>query len=146
MNAGGVDKACKSNGCSSQHPATSDRQLITRMSFRYRKLRIYQEAINFHRLIVKLTKKFPIDFDYLRKQLRRSSLSTALNIAEGSAKNSDKDFRRYIGISLGSMNESMAGCEVALAESLISSEEFQSAEFAAENLVKQLGSFSKKLK
>lgn len=116
------------------------------MPFRYRTLRVYQEAIEFHRLIVGLTKKFPHEFNYLRNQVRRSSLSTVLNIAEGSAKNSDKDFNRYIAISLGSINESMASCEVALKEELISKEDFDAAEKAAENLTNQLGSFSKKLK
>ena len=69
----------------------------------------------------------------------------ALNVAEGSAKNSDKDFNRYIGISLGSINESMASCEVALVEGLVSKSEFEKAEQAAENLTKQLGSFRVKL-
>ena len=69
-----------------------------------------------------------------------------LNIAEGSAKNSDKDFNRYIGNSLGSINESMAGCEVALGEQLITKQEFDAAEKAAEDLTNQLGSFSQKLK
>lgn len=109
-------------------------------------MRVYQEAIDFHRLIVSLTRKFSHEFDYLRNQVRRSSLSVALNIAEGSAKNSDKDFARYIAISLGSINESMASCEVALAESLITQDEFNQAEKAAEDLTNQLGSFSKKLK
>ena len=86
------------------------------MAFRYRSLRVYQEAIAFHRLIVKRTKQFPREFEYLKNQVRRSSLSVVLNIAEGSAKNSDKDFNRYLVISLGSINESMAGCEVALIE------------------------------
>ncbi len=69
-----------------------------------------------------------------------------LNIAEGSAKNSDKDFNRYIGNSLGSINESMAGCEVALGEQLITKQEFGAAEKAGEDLTNQLGSFSQKLK
>ncbi len=115
------------------------------MSFRFRKFRVYREAIEFHRFVVKITKSFPIDFDYLRKQLRRASLSVILNIAEGSAKNSDKDFRRYIGNSLGSLNEAMAGCEVALVEELISKNDFNFAETTVENLTNQLGSFSKKL-
>ena len=69
-----------------------------------------------------------------------------LNIVEGSAKNSDKDFNRYIAISLGSLNESMASCEVALVEKLISQSQFAQTENMADNLVKQLGSFSKRLK
>ena len=115
------------------------------MAFRFRKFKIYQEAIEFHRLIVKMTKSFPRDFDYLIKQLRRASLSVILNIAEGSAKNSDKDFRRYIGNALGSLNEAIAGCEVALLENLISQADFHKAEISAENLINQLGSLSKKL-
>ena len=147
MNAGGVDKACKSNGCSSQLLASSNQlRYIVHMAFRFRKFRVYQEAIEFHRCIVKLTKNFLLDFDYLRKQLRRASLSVVLNIAEGSAKNSDKDFRRYIGNSLGSLNEAIAGCEVALVEKLVSASDFELAEKMAENLINQLGSFSKRLK
>ena len=115
------------------------------MAFRFRKFRVYQEAIEFHRYIVKITKSFPKDFDYLTKQLRRASLSVVLNIAEGSAKNSDKDFRRYIGNSLGSLNETIAGCEVALVENLISAKDFNLCETLALNLTNQLGSFSKKL-
>jgi len=115
------------------------------MAFRYRKFRIYQEAIEFHRLIVILTKKFSKEYEYLRNQIRRSSLSVVLNIAEGSAKNSDKDFRRYLKISIGSINESMAGCEVALLEKLINKEEFLKVERMAENLTNQIGSFIKKL-
>ena len=146
MNAGGVDKACKSHGCSSQLLASSNQLLyIFVMAFRFRKFRVYHEAIEFHRFVVKLTKSFPVEFDYLRKQLRRASLSVVLNIAEGSAKNSDKDFRRYIGNSLGSLNEAIAGCEVALIEKLISANDFNSVEKMAENLINQLGSFSKKL-
>lgn len=75
---------------------------------RYRNFKVYQDAKEFHKLVVKLTAKFPRDFDYLVKQTRRSSLSVILNIAEGSAKNSDKDFNRYLGNSLGSINETLA--------------------------------------
>ncbi len=114
--------------------------------FRYRKMPVYQDSIAFHRFIVHITKAFPRDFEYLKNQVRRSSLSVALNIAEGSAKHSDKEFNRYIVISLGSINESMAACEIAVGEGLISKEDFEKAAKLAENLTKQLGGFSKSLK
>jgi four helix bundle protein len=42
----------------------------------------------------------------LRKQIIRSILSVGSNIAEGSSKRSDKEFARFIRISLGSSTES----------------------------------------
>lgn len=114
--------------------------------FRYRGMKVYQDAIIFHRDIVHLTNTFPRDFDYLTNQVRRSSLSVALNIAEGSAKGSDKDFNRYLLIALGSINESMAACEMAHIERLITNEKFNIISTQAETLAKQLGGFSKSLK
>ena len=116
------------------------------MSFRFRKFKVYQEAIEFHRFIVFITKKFTTDFDYLKNQIRRSSLSIVLNIAEGSAKNSDRDFNRYLGNSLGSANETMAGCEVAYKQHLITEKEFCEAEERSLSIANQLGGFSKRLR
>ena len=113
---------------------------------RYRKFQVYTEAKEFHRLVVRLTARFSKDFDYLVRQLRRSSLSIVLNIAEGSAKDSDKDFNRYLLIALGSVNETMAGFEVARDEQLLSQEDFLLVEKNAINITRQLGGFSKKLK
>jgi four helix bundle protein len=116
------------------------------MTLRYRNFKVYQDAIELHQLIVKITKEFPKEFDYLKNQIRRAALSVILNIAEGSAKNSDKDFNRYLGNSLGSIDETMAGCEVALKENLISQEIFNKIEKKAVNIGNQLGGFSKRLK
>ena len=116
------------------------------MALRYRKFKVYQDAIEFHRLIIKITKNFPKEFDYLKSQIRRAALSVVLNIAEGSAKNSDKDFNRYLGNSLGSIDETVAGCEVSLQENLISKESFLDIETHALSISNQLGGFSKKLR
>ena len=142
MNAGGVDKACKSSD------ATSNFQLPTtnKEMMRYKNFKVYQDAKEFHKLVVKLTAKFPKEFDYLVRQVRRSSLSVILNIAEGSAKNSDKDFNRYLLNSLGSINETLAGFEITTDFKLVSAQEFNAIEKMAIDIANQLGGFSKKLK
>ena len=93
-----------------------------------------------------MTGKFPKDFLHLQSQLKRAALSVVLNIAEGSAKNSDKDFNRYIGNSLGSVDEAIACSEVALMEHLISELQFNDFGKLGLEISNQLGGLSKKLK
>ena len=53
-----------------------------------------------------LTEDFPAREIYgLGNQLRRSAVSVAANIAEGQARNSHKEFKYFLGISLGSLAE-----------------------------------------
>lgn len=72
----------------------------------FRKLRVWQKS---HRLtldVYRLTDGFPEPERYgLINQMRRASVSIASNIAEGSARFSDRDFRRFIHIALGSASE-----------------------------------------
>jgi len=108
--------------------------------------KVYKDSKNLHRKIVRLSAKFPKDFYYLKDQIRRSSLSIVLNIAEGSAKTSDKDFNRYLENSMGSANETASALDVAFSEKLINSKEFDESIELCESVVNQLGGFSKKLK
>lgn len=56
--------------------------------------------------IYRVTKKFPASERYeLAKQARRAAFSSAVNIAEGSAKRGHREFRRFLIISLGSLSE-----------------------------------------
>ncbi|MCT4699886.1 four helix bundle protein [Tenacibaculum haliotis] len=72
----------------------------------FRKLEVWNEA----RLLVKeiylITSKLPLEEKFgLTSQINRCSISIAANIAEGSAKDSQKDFIRFLQISLGSAYE-----------------------------------------
>lgn len=82
----------------------------------------------------------------MKDQIRRSSLSIVLLIAEGSAKTSDRDFNRYIEMGMGSCNETASGLDISLAECLISEMQYKEALALCEDVVNQLGGFSKKLK
>ena len=116
------------------------------MAFRYRKFKVYQDALKFHHVAMELIKSFPKEYTHLENQLKRAALSVSLNIAEGSAKHSDKDFNRYVMNSLGSVGESIACAEVAVMERLISQSRFIVFEKCGREINDQLGGLSKKLK
>lgn len=81
---------------------------------KFRKLSVWEKAMNFIEDIYKSTDKFPSKEIYtLTSQLRRAALSIAMNIAEGSGSDSDKEFNRYLNISLKSSYEVICGIEIA---------------------------------
>jgi len=114
--------------------------------FRFLNFKVYRDAKNFYHEIVRITAKFPREYWELGDQMRRSALSVVLNLAEGSAKKSDKDFNRYIKNSLGSINECAAGIDVAFGEKLINEPVFRNLMNSASEIANQLGGFSKSLK
>jgi four helix bundle protein len=68
----------------------------------------YQLAIQFHHACREATVP-----QYLRDQVLRASSSVALNIAEGSAKLSPANRKRYYAIALGSLREFMTALDLA---------------------------------
>ncbi|MEM0519105.1 MULTISPECIES: four helix bundle protein [Aequorivita] len=72
----------------------------------FRKLAIWQNARKLVSETYIFTSKFPKSEIYgLSNQLQRCSISIASNIAEGSARNSDKHFIQYLESALGSSFE-----------------------------------------
>ena len=67
------------------------------------KFKTYQLAIKFYHNSRKLNLREP-----LKNQFQRASLSIVLNLAEGSAKPTAKDRKRFYRISLGSLREVQA--------------------------------------
>lgn len=81
---------------------------------KFRKLEVWNKAMNFIEEIYRITNKFPTNETYgLTSQLRRSAISIALNIAEGSGAGSDNEFKRFLTITLRSAYEVMCGVEIA---------------------------------
>lgn len=62
-----------------------------------------------------ITKSFPKDETYgLVSQMRRASVSAPSNIAEGVAGRSKDQFKNFLGIAIGSLNELNTQFEIAL--------------------------------
>jgi len=115
-------------------------------TFRFLDFQVYKDAKIFYKQCVSLTRKFPRDYWELGDQLRRAAVSVCLNIAEGSAKYSDRDFKRFIENSLGSINEAVACLDIVFDNELISSNSLRDMKLLGESITKQLGGLSKKLR
>ena len=114
--------------------------------FKFESLNIWKEAVKFVSEIYKLTKKFPNWETYsLISQLNRAAISISLNIAEGSSRISKKDFKRFIQISLGSLNEVVTCLYIAKNENYLDSKEFNKLYGRCEDISKMLYGFNKYL-
>lgn len=68
----------------------------------FRKLVIWQKAIDLVTDIYILTRKYPQHEVFgLSSQTQRAAISIPLNIAEGSSKSSNKDFSRFLEMAVG---------------------------------------------
>jgi four helix bundle protein len=73
---------------------------------RYKDLEFWRRSKDLAVSIYRLSAKFPSDEKFgITNQMRRASVSIASNIAEGSSRSSDKDFRRFLEMSMGSAYE-----------------------------------------
>lgn len=72
----------------------------------FKNLIIWQKSMDLVTDIYLLSNQYPKNEIFgLTSQARRASVSIPLNISEGSAKSSNKDFSRFLEMSIGSSNE-----------------------------------------
>ena len=80
----------------------------------HKDLDCWKKSIAFVTEIYRVSKNFPKSEMYgLTSQLRRSAISIPSNIAEGAARNSDREFIRFLYIALGSIAECETQIEIA---------------------------------
>ncbi|HEX8546351.1 MAG TPA: four helix bundle protein [Cytophagaceae bacterium] len=112
--------------------------------FDFEKLDVYSKAKIFNIEIYRLLLKAKLDAA-ARNQLRRASLSIALNIAEGSGRNSKPDKRNFMVIARGSVFECVAILDILKDEQTIIVEDFKHFYLLAEELSKMLYAMIQKL-
>lgn len=72
----------------------------------HKELEAWKKSIEFVSEIYELTKDFPKEEIYgLTNQIRRCAVSIPSNIAEGSARQSDKEFIQFLYVAMGSLVE-----------------------------------------
>jgi four helix bundle protein len=72
----------------------------------FKNLILWQKSIELAEKIYKLSENLPVKERYnLTSQINRSAVSIPTNIAEGSGRNSDREFNYFLGIANGSTFE-----------------------------------------
>jgi four helix bundle protein len=117
------------------------------MKFRFKNFKVYQDSRIFCKACRDIVKEHIKRRDLnLASQIVRALNSIVLNIAEGSADNSDSEFARFLGISIRSVYETVAGFDLAVLYEMITPDQSEMIEDNAHELVKQLSGFRKSLK
>ena len=98
----------------------------------FRQLNIWKDSMLLAKAVYLLTNNFPNNEKYgLISQINRASISVPSNIAEGSSRNSNKEFKHFLSIALGSLFE--------LETQVVLSQELRYMEFeASEGLISKI--------
>lgn len=113
--------------------------------YSYKKLTVWQKAIDLATLIYKLTEQFPKSELYgLVNQMRRASVSIASNIAEGQQRNNLKEYIQFLSIANGSVAE--LETQIIIAKNLYKNIDFSDANKIIIEIQKMLTVLIKNLK
>jgi four helix bundle protein len=117
------------------------------MKFKFEKLVIWQDAMEFGETIHQMTSKFPKDEIYnLTSQIRRAVDSIALNISEGAIGQSNPEFKKFMGYSIRSLAEVITCLHKALKRNYITPDQFENYYNQAFKLMNMMIAFKKQIK
>ena len=112
----------------------------------YKELKIWQKAIDLTEQIYGLTAGFPQEERYgLSSQIQRASISISSNIAEGSSRESIKEFNHFLSISLGSSFEMETQLIVAKKIGYLNQIQLENITDQITELIKMIRGFKKSL-
>lgn len=95
----------------------------------HKELDVYKLAISYVTEIYKYTAKYPKQEQFgITNQMRRAAVSIPSNIAEGAARQGNKEFIHFLYIALGSAAELETQLIISLQLNFIRAEEFNSLE------------------
>src|SRR5437588_9070888 len=101
--------------------------------FKFEKLEVWQNAIEFADTVYTVTRAFPAEERFgLTNQMRRAAVSVSSNIAEGSSRLSNVDFARFVEIATGSLFEVVSEAIVAKRQKFLEDQELARIYQAAE--------------
>lgn len=91
----------------------------------HKKLDVWKAGMDLALITYKFTKNFPIEEKFgLITQMRRAAVGVPSNIAEGSARQSKKEFKNFLSIAQGSLSELDTQLELSLLLEYVNAEEY----------------------
>jgi four helix bundle protein len=113
----------------------------------FKELTVWKEAKDLSVISYKKTRSFPKTEMYgLASQMSRSAISIPSNIAEGTGRNSSKDFSRFIDIAIGSSFELETQLIISSELELIESSVLEELKKQVVKVQKMLFNFNKHLR
>ena len=115
--------------------------------FGFEKLEVWQKAIEYADVIYDVTQSFPTDERFgLTNQMRRAAVSISSNIAEGSSRESRRDFARFVEIAYGSLIETVSQAHISNRRKFLTNEAFADVTQRADQLARMLSGLKKHLR
>lgn len=112
--------------------------------YAFEKLAVWTESKELTKLIYKITADFPDSEKFgLTSQLRRAAVSICSNLAEGSARITQKDKARFTTIAFGSAVEVLNQLIIARELSYLSKGNYQTAREKLESITNKLNALRK---
>lgn len=116
------------------------------MAFKFEQLKVWQKAIDLTYDVHQLTRGFPKEELYiLTSQMKRAADSVALNIAEGSTGNSNKEFARFLSIANRSALEVVSCLYIGKKRELIIEQDFKKLYNQLTEIIKMIQSLKRSI-
>jgi four helix bundle protein len=113
----------------------------------FRDLLIWQKSMSLVTEIYQLTNSFPKEEIYgLTSQIRRSAISIPSNIAEGYGRDGNKDYLKFLNVSISSLFEMQTQLEIAYNLKYINEIQFNKINEVSKEVERMLGSFIRKIR
>ena len=114
--------------------------------FGFEKLEVWQRAVEFADDVYRMTQQFPDDEKFgLVNQMRRAAVSISSNIAEGSSRESHKEFIRFLQIAYGSLMEVVSQLHIAQRQEFLPNDRARDLYRAGEEIARMISGLKRSL-
>ena len=116
------------------------------MSFKFEKLEVWKLSLDYSDMIYDLANKLPDSEKYnLNSQIIRAATSISLNITEGSTGQSNAEQKRFLGMAIRSLIETIACLKLIERRDYVEKEQIDNIIRVGEELFAKLTAFKKAL-